>query len=291
MKKGFSKEVKIGIAFVVCIFVLYYGINFLKGINIFKPANSYLVVFDDVTDLTLSTPVSINGFQIGLVHSMELDANNKIVATINLNKGVKIAKDSRVKLDVSMLGNATILIEENPVKNSFYSPGDTLYGERVKGLMDAGADLVPQIAILLPKIDSIMSSLQIIAGNPAIARSLENMEAITANLASSSADLSSFMKKDLPRLSNTMGSIASNVDGVTKKFNSMDLVSTYNSVDSTLKNVQHLSTKLLDKNNSLGLLLNDRQLYDSLNVTIGNASLLLQDVKENPKRYINLKVF
>ena len=71
-----SKEVKIGIAFVIAIFLLYYGISFLKGINIFKSSNSYIVVFDDVTGLTQATPVTLNGFKVGLVSSMKLDPND-----------------------------------------------------------------------------------------------------------------------------------------------------------------------------------------------------------------------
>lgn len=291
MKKKLSKEVKIGVAFVVSIFVLYYGINFLKGVNIFKPTNSYIVVFDDVTSLSLSTPVTINGFQVGLVHSMELDSKNQVVTIINLNKGLHIPKGSRLKLDVSMLGNATILIEENPVKDAFYTSNDTIYGERVKGLLDAGATLGPQVGAMIPKIDSLLISLNTLMANPAIGQSLENMEVITANLATSSAHLNSFLAKDLPGMTHKMNSIASNVDGMTSKLNSLDIVSTYNAVDSTMKNVQHLSNKLVDKDNSLGLLLNDKELYENLNSTLSNASLLLEDVKENPSKYINVKVF
>lgn len=92
-------------------------------------------------------------------------------------------------------------------------------------------------------------------------------------------------------MTNNMTAVSSDLAGVTGQLKSMDLASSYKSIDSTLKNVQDLSSKLNGKDSSLGLLLNDRALYDSLSVTMGNASLLLKDVKENPSRYINVKVF
>lgn len=296
MKKLASKEIKIGIAFIACLFILYFGINFLKGINVFKPSNSYIVLFDDVSGLTLSSPVLVNGYQVGLVYSMQLSSNGKeVVTTLNLNEGVRIPKDSKVKLDVSPLGGATIIIEQNPLRNEFISPQDTIRGEKVHGMLDAiSKDMIPQVNQLLPKIDSILSGLRILVNSPALTQSVNNMERITSNLETSTAQLNNLvgtLNKDVPAITKNLTTVSNDVADVTKQFKSMDFVKTYNSVDSTLHNVQHLSNKLNEKNNSLGLLLNDRQLYDSLNVTVGNASLLLKDIKENPSRYINVKVF
>ncbi|MFV0468158.1 MAG: MlaD family protein [Dysgonomonas sp.] len=296
MKKLASKEIKIGIAFIACLFILYFGINFLKGINVFKPSNSYIVLFDDVSGLTLSSPVQVNGYPVGLVYSMQLSSDGKnIITTLNLNEGVRIPKDSKVKLDVSPLGGATIIIEQNPLRNEFISPQDTIRGEKVHGMLDAiSNDMIPQVNQLLPKIDSILSGLQILVNSPALTQSVNNIERITSNLETSTAQLNNLvgtLNKDVPVITKNLNTVSGDVANVTKQFKSMDFVKTYNSVDSTLHNVQQLSNKLNEKNNSLGLLLNDRQLYDSLNVTVGNASLLLKDIKENPSRYINVKVF
>ena len=296
MSKIASKEVKIGIAFIISIIILYFGINFLKGVNIFKPTNTYVVVFDDVTGLTLSSPVFVNGYQVGLVHSMHLTENNdKVVTILNLNKGVHIPKDSKIKLDVSMLGGATIIIEQNPLSNDFVSSTDTIYGVREQGMLDAiSKDMLPQVSALLPKVDSILVGLQNIVNDPALGQSINNIEQITRNLQASTQQLNAMMvnlNKDVPKITNQLGSITSDVAGLSSQFNSIDLVTSYNSIDSTLQNIQTLSNKLNEKDNSLGLLLNDRGLYDSLNVTIGNASDLLKDIKENPSKYINVKVF
>lgn len=291
-----SKEVKIGMGFIIAIFLLYYGISFLKGINIFKPANSYMVVFDDVAGLSQSTPVTLNGYQVGLVSSMELDPHNpkRVVTHLNMDKGVKIPKGSKMLLDVSLLGSATVIMEPNPYTEEHVSPSDTIIGIRKKGMMDAAGSMVPQIEQLLPKIDSILTGIQTLVNSPALTQSLADVNQITGDLAKSTKQLNSMMvtlNKDVPTITGNLSKVSNDLTGVSKQFNEMDLTSTYKSVDSTMKNIQHLSSKIATKDNSLGLLLNDRQLYDSINSTIGNASLLLKDVRENPSRYINVKVF
>ena len=291
-----SKEVKIGVAFVIAIFILYYGISFLKGINIFKPSNSFMVVFDDVAGLTQATPVTLNGFQVGLVSSMELDSkhNNKVITYLDMGKGVKIPKGSKMILDVSVLGSATIMMETNPYTQEYVSNTDTIIGIRNKGMMDAAGNMLPQVQNLLPKIDSILIGINTLVNSPALAQSLADMNQITSDLAKTTKQLNSMMatlNKDVPTITGNLSQVSTDLTGVSKQFNQIDLAATYKSVDATMKNIESLSVKMNSKESSLGLLLNDRQLYDSLNATIGNASLLLKDVKENPSRYINVKVF
>ncbi len=297
MKKAFSKEVKIGIGFVVALFLLYTGINFLKGINIFKPANSYTVIFDDVTGLTLSTPVILNGYQVGLVYSMELDQdkNDKVAVVLNLDKGVKITKGSKIKLDVSLMGSATVIIDKNPETEELYSSSDRIPGIRQLGMMESMSQTVlPQVGNLIPKIDSILSGVQLLVTNPALTQSLENVTVITSELTAASKQLNQMMavmNRDIPKLSTNMTAVSSDLAQVSGKFKTLDFQKSYQSIDSTLQNIQTLTNKLNSKDNSVGLLMNDRQLYDSLVSTMGNASLLLKDVKENPSKYINVKVF
>lgn len=292
MKKGIGKEVKIGIAFIIAVFILYFGISFLKGVNIFKPANSYQVEFNDVTSLTVSSPVLLNGYTIGLVNSMELDPeNNNVIVTLNLNKGIKIPVGSEFKVDASLLGSATVLMI--PAKNTgqFYTSEDMIKGSKMVGMMDAVAGALPQVVSLLPKLDSILMSVQVLVSNPALTSSLENMDAITGSLKQSSVQLNQLMSvlnKDVPTITSNFADASQNLS---TQINSLDLSKSMNSIESTLKNVELLSKKLNSNDNSVGLLLNDRQLYDSLTTTLGNAAILLKDVKENPSRYINVKVF
>lgn len=291
-----SKEVKIGFAFILAIIILYFGISFLKGVNLFKPTNSYKVVFDDISGLTESTPVTLNGLPIGLVYSMNLNQDNpkQVIAQLNLNKGVKIPKGSKVYLDVSLMGSATVILEPDWNSKEFLDSSDTITGLRKKGLLDTGGSLMPQIETLMPRVDSILIGLQAMANNPALPKTLDNVNEITSELTKSTKQLNQMLasvNKDLPTITNNLSAATSDLAVTTSKIKGMDFQSTYQSIDATLKNIEQLSSKLNSKDNSVGLLLNDRQLYDSLNSTLNNASLLLKDVKENPSKYINVKVF
>lgn len=291
-----SKEFKIGIAFLLAIFLLYYGISFLKGINILKPSNKYIVVFDDVSGLTISAPVTVNGFQVGLVSSMELDPNDpqRVIVYLNMKKDAKIPRNSKMVMDVSLLGTSSIIIEPGAYNEGYITPKDTIQGIRKKGMMDTAGDLAPQLGVLLPKVDSILTGIQALIASPALTNTVTNLDQTMANLNSVTADLAKASKQlntTMNALNKDIPAITGNLATTTNKINNLDLESTYQSLDATMKNIELLSAKLTTKDNSLGLLLNDRQLYDSINSTMNNASLLLKDVKENPKKYINVKVF
>ncbi|HCO66270.1 MAG TPA: MCE family protein [Dysgonomonas sp.] len=291
-----TKEVKIGIAFILALIILYVGINFLKGVNIFKPTNSYIVVFDNVSGLTLSTPVLLNGYQVGLVSSMELDVNNnnRINVEINLNKGVRVPKGSILKLDVSIMGSGYLILQQPQTVTDYYASGDKIPGVRNKGALEAVSSVLPDAKNLLPKVDSILTSVQVLMSNPALNQSIDNMGVITTELARTSREINGLLaqlKRDLPRLTEDVTTITGNLATTTDQLKTVDIEATYRSIDATLKNIEQLSTKLNSNDNSLGLLLNDKSLHDSLSMTLGNASLLLQDVRENPSKYINVRVF
>jgi phospholipid/cholesterol/gamma-HCH transport system substrate-binding protein len=249
-----------------------------------------------VAGLSQSAPITLNGFQVGLVSSMGLNPANlkEVIVYASMDKGIQIPKGSKMLLDVSVLGSATIMMETNPYTKEYLSPGDTIKGDKVKGMLDAAGTMLPQVEQLIPKIDTILVGLQTLVNDPALSRSLKNIDQITSNLAQSTNQLNAMMgalNKDVPAITGNLDKMSADLSSVSGKVNRMDLEATYQSMDSTMKNIQDISVKLASKDNSLGLLLNDRQLYDSINRTISNASLLLKDVRKNPSRYINVKVF
>lgn len=291
-----TKEIKIGIAFIIAIFLLYFGISFLRGINLFTPANTYNVVFDDVAGLTASTPITINGLEVGKVYSIQLDENNprRVLTKINMNKGIDIPIGSKFVLDVQMLGGAVIYLKVNYDSNNYYTGSDTIVGTRHKGALDSASDLIPEFAGLIPKLDSILTGIQVLVNDSSLVKSVKDVNTITNNLAQSTQALNVMLtnlNKDVPTITSNLATSTGNLSKLSNDLQTMDLVSTYQSVDSTMKNIQYLSSKLTTKDNTIGLLLNDKQMYDSINSTISNASQLLKDVKDNPQRYINVKVF
>ena len=291
-----KKEVKIGIAFVIALFIIYFGINFLKGINVFKPANSYTVVFTDVSGLLVADAVTINGLKIGQVLSLNLNPDDPktVLVNIHLDKDVKVPLGSKVLLDAGMLSGSSLIIEPQQGVTEYYTQDDLIPGEKKSGLMDAAARVVPKLENLLPRLDSILSNVEQLTGDPALKQTLNNINTLSGELAGSSRQVNSLLttlNKDLPMISKNLVSTTGNIEQFSHQVRGIDLVATFNKIDTTMANVQYMSGKFRSSDNSIGLLLNDKKLYEDLNRTLENASFLLEDVKLNPSRYINVKVF
>ena len=110
MKTNLSRNVIIAITFIVSLALLIFGINFLKGVNIFKKQNTYTAVFDDVLGLNVSSPVYINGFQIGLVNSINMiqESPLKFGVEIRLDNGFRVKKGSRAEFGADLLGGSSL---------------------------------------------------------------------------------------------------------------------------------------------------------------------------------------
>lgn len=309
MKASSKRNILIGFTVLVSIFLLYWGIEYLKGANIFKPSNFYYAQFDKIDALTVSSPVNVNGFKVGQIREINYDySTNKIIVEMSLDKEMKIPEGSTVSMVASMLGNAVLDITLSQAK-TYYKVGATIPTVTQESLMDkVGNDLMPQVTMMVPKIDSLLSNVNHITGNPAIYTSVSRLDKITAELAKSSKELSKLMARlnsTVPAMANHVDGVVTNMDGLTtdlKKtsenlndltysLKNMPLDSTMNRINATLANIQNLSAQLNNKNSSLGMLLNDQQLYNNANGAIASLDSLLQDIKKNPKRYITIKVF
>ena len=294
MSKKFSKEIIIGFVTILSLVLLYIGVNYLKGINMFKPANYFYVSCTNVKDISISTPVFVEGFKIGLVRSIEYDYSsvNKIMLEISLDEGMKINKGSYVSIGSTLLSGAELNIILNTFSGEYLKPGDILEG-RIKGGMMSSVedDILPAVADMLPKLDSILIGLQALVNNPALSQSLNNLEKTTKHLESSSIQLNSFLRKDVPEISAGLKMTTSNLSIFSENLNKLELEQSINNLNSTLGNLNGLTLKLNSTDNSLGLLLNDSLLYINLNRTMENASGLLFDVKQNPKKYVRFSLF
>ena len=144
---------------------------------------------------------------------------------------------------------------------------------------------------MMPKMDSILGSLNKLLADPALANTLHNAEQLTASLSAASSQLDKLMHTDVPQLTENINAVTSNLRTISDNLKDVDYASTILKVDSTLANVRLLTEKLNRKDNTLGLLMNDSSLYQNLNATSANAASLLQDLKEHPKRYVHFSLF
>lgn len=294
MKKWFGKESKIALSVLVSILILYVGINYLKGINVMKPANYYYVQFPSVGGLAQSAPVTIDGYKVGLVQEIvyDYDTNQTIKALLNLDKKLKIPVGSRVYLETDMLGTSSVVIALNPHVSEYYKHGALLQGEVKSGLMQSlQSELLPQVAMLLPKLDSILSGLQTLVNDPALVSSVKRIDHITANLEQSSTQLSGMMQNDLPEILDNVQGITAQINQFSDTLNTLPLQSTMASVQKSSYNLQQITSRLTSPDNSLGLLLNDRALYDRANSVLGSVDSLMIDLRLNPKRYVHFSLF
>ena len=291
--KYITKEVRIGIAGIIALGELVYCINYLKGINMFKPSSYFYVKFKNVNGLAKSSPVFADGVRVGIVRDIYYDYNQaeNVVVEVELDTELRIPKGSSAELTSELMGGVRmdILLANNPREK--YAIGDTIPGKLNNGMMESVAALMPQIEQMLPKLDSIMTSLNTILGDQSIPATLHSVEKMAANLEVTSGQLKVLMGRDIPQLTGKLNTLGDNFISISDNLKKIDYANTFNEIEQTLANVKIVTEKLNSKNNTAGLLLNDPQLYNNLNATTANAASLLEDLKEHPKRYVHFSLF
>lgn len=291
--KYITKEVKIGIAGLAALCILIYGMNYLKGIHLFKPSSYFYVQFQNVNGLTKSSPVFADGFRVGIVRDLIYDYTQpgKVIAEIDVDPELRIPKGSSAELTSDMLGGIkmTLLLANN--QRERHEVGDTLPAKLNNGVMEKAAAMVPQVEKMLPKLDSILSSLNTLLADPALPATLHNVEQLTGSMAVTSRKLEQLMSNDIPQLTSKLNTIGDNFATISSNMKDVDFSAAMQKVDATLANVKSLTDKLGSTDNTVGLLLNDPSFYQNLNATAANAATLLEDLKAHPKRYVHFSIF
>lgn len=294
--KFFTKEVKIALVAIVGIVVLFYGLQFLKGLNVFSNDDSYYVAFDDVSGLSASSPVYANGYKVGVVKEISYDyrPGGKIVAVVGLDKQLRLPQGSRAEIASDLLGNIKInlVLSDDPIH--MVGRGDTIPGGAQLGLMSKVGDMLPAIEQIIPKLDSIMTSLNLLLADPALRNTLHNVEGMTGNLNATSSELRSLsasLNRDVPGLMGKANGVLDNTEKLTSQLSAVDVAATMAKVNQTLANVEQMTQKLNSNEGTLGLLMRDATLYNNLSATAADADSLLIDFKAHPKRYIHFSVF
>lgn len=276
--KYITKEVRIGIAGIIALCVLVYGINYLKGINMFKPSSYFYVKFKNVNGLAKSSPVFADGVRVGIVRDIYYDYNQaeNVVVEVELDTELRIPKGSSAELTSELMGGVRmdILLANNPREK--YAIGDTIPGKLNNGMMESVAALMPQIEQMLPKLDSIMTSLNTILGDQSIPATLHSVEKMAANLEVTSGQLKVLMGRDIPQLTGKLNTLGDNFISISDNLKKIDYANTFNEIEQTLANVKIVTEKLNSKDNTVGLLLNDPQLYNNLNATTATQQVCLK---------------
>jgi phospholipid/cholesterol/gamma-HCH transport system substrate-binding protein len=294
-----SNETKIGALTAIAITLLILGFNFLKGKDLFEHSKKIYAVFRNVEGMEVSNAVRIHGLQIGSV--FEINETDKdiqgIVVTINLKKNVNIPKNSIAVINSGLISSSSIVINKGDSKD-FLADGDTLLTQdrlnpivaRLNGTLESLDSLVEVIGSMFdPKtknnftsmfahLAASSASLQILLNTQtgALARSLNNVDSFTGNLARNNEHIN--------------GTLA-NLEKTTDKLSNAKIAETVESIQSTMNELKATIGKMNSSNGSLGLLLNDKKLYQNLESTTRSLNILLDDFRVHPKRYVNISVF
>lgn len=296
MKFKFSRELWIGALVIATVAVLYFGVNYLKGINIFNPTNYYYVKFDRVNGLSVSSPITIKGYKIGLIKDIIYnydDPKDGVVVVLQVDDDLRIPVNSQAVLTAELLGGANVSLNLNAEMNGvFYKKGDTIPSFIDDGIMaTVTAEIMPRVQSIVPQLDSLLVSLKLIAGDQAIQKSLGNIQRLTANLESASVSLNGLMKNDVPVIMKNVNTITTDFSKVSANLSHVDFQATMKRVDNTLANLQTITDKVNRGEGTVGMLLNDKTLYNNLANTAGSANELLIDLKANPKRYVQFSLW
>jgi len=304
-----SNETKVGVLAVVALALLIIGFNFLKGKNVFSHSSNIYAVFSDLGSLEKSNQVKINGLPIGTVYTLNQKDKDisGIVVTINLTRDVNIPKNSVAYISAALVGSSYINVEKGDSKE-YLKEGDTLLTRVDNGFF---GDVKSQLSPALIKIKDVVDSLKLVLGgiNKILDPNVKgNITQILLNLKEASGSLKSLVNsKDGPlfetlgNASSVTGNLKKNNDSITaliananqlaKKFNSLPLTQTLDSVKGALSELKQTLAKVSSPNGTIGALINDKQVYNKLHSTIASAELLLDDIRVHPKRYVNISVF
>ncbi len=298
------------------LFALVWGLNFLKGLNLFKVEKKYNVIFEKVGGLENSTRVMLNGFQVGQVESVEFNTT-----TFNIHVGIVLSENIRIPLksvarivssDLMGTKQVQLILYDTTAYHNF---GDTLLPAIEKELREeVNAQIYPlrkKAQELMMSFDSILIGVQAVFTKNTqeqIAEIFQNINKTIGSLEMVTLELSDFVHEEKGNISN----IIQNVDSIsltlannTGKMNvifenlavfsdsltKVDLASTIHEADLAFKNVREISDKINNGEGSLGLLLNDTKLYTNLDKATKELELLLTDLRENPKRYVHVSMF
>lgn len=285
----YAREIKVGILAAVCLFLLIFGLNFLKGVNIFSPTNSYHGVFYNLHGLEEQAAVYIRGHRVGQVDAIHYDftADSAFTVDLSIRKDIALPQGtSLVLISDGLLGGMAVELQFPEMTNgnvAVVEKGAYLPTAYVPGIMEAlKGDLMAHIDQAILSVDSLVASLQEQVNGGHIKSSLLNVDRITSDLTTVSADLKQVMNNQMPRIVNNADTALANLNTIVADIKSADLAGTVARVDTAVDNVNALVTEVRKPITPL---------MQHIDATVISADSLLVDLKAHPKRYVHFSLF
>jgi len=305
-----TKTSKIGIWVVICLTILIWGINFLKGRDIFRTETIYYARYKDVAGLTASTAVALNGFKIGYVREIYFakDLSGDLIVKLAIYNNFPLPLGTTAEIASTDLLGSRIVKMDLGNSTQKYLPNDTLKSMTEVDLKQQVSEQIAPIKVkaerLLVSLDSILNPVtqhNIKQSIEEIRNTMTHLSTISKNLSevigqqkgtmtstiTNLHDISTNLKTNSGKLNHIINNFSSFSDSLSK----IELNRTLNNLNSSLSNMDMILKKINSAEGSLGLLVNDPALYQNLNSSSDNLNKLLVDFRENPKRYVHFSAF
>lgn len=312
-----SREFKIGFFVVTICLVVFWGINFLKGKDIFSRKTDFYAVYNQVNGLASNSPVYVSGLKVGQVNDIYFlpDGSGNIIVKFSVNTNIKIPKNSTASIfNADIMGSKAIEINFS-VNKQLAEDGDTLNSITQESIQEQVyvklRPLVVKTENILQSVDTILTSLQKVLNNQTqdnliksfdgIRNTINNLEQATGLIDTLLIDNKSQISSILNNFNSISGNIKNNntqLSNIIKNFSAIsdsiamsNFTNTINNANKTLADLSSIINKVKKGEGSAGLLLNNDSLYLNLQKSSDNLDLLIEDIREHPKRYIHFSVF
>lgn len=298
-----SREIKTAILVIASILLFIWGYSFLKGRDLLNNYKTFYVVYDNVEGLAPSAPVTISGLVVGKINSITLrESDARLVVELNLKSDFPISRSSVVNIyEPGLIGGKQIQIIPNLEDRNMAETGDTLTGRIVPGLTAlVGEKLTPlqeKVERTIVSADSVLTNLNKVLDAKTRANlrsSIANLNATLTEFNAASKNVNGMLAENRPKISRTMTNLdnaSANFSKISDTIANADIGKTIRSLENTLAKVNAMITEMESGKGSLGKLINDDALYNNLTKSSRELELLLQDLRLNPTRYINISVF
>jgi len=298
-----AREIKVGILATICVFLLFFGFNFLKGVNIFSPTNSYHGKFFNLHGLEEQAAVYIRGHKVGHVDNIYYDftQDSAFIIDISINKDIMLPAGSQMALvSDGLLGGVAIelqlpekgeLLADNGERETI-PHGAFLPTTYIPGLVESlQGELLAHVDEAVQGVDSLVAELRGQMEGNHLKSTLHNVERISGDLTNVSTDLKHLMNNQVPRIVNNADTAVANLNTIVADLRTADLKATVARVDTAVDGVNALIADVRSEEGTIGQLLYNKSLYNHIDATVVSADSLITDLKANPWRYVQISVF
>lgn len=297
----YTREIKVGVLAVICVFLLFYGFNFLKGVNIFSPTNSYHGVYTNLHGLEEQASVFIMGHKVGQVDRLHYDftKDSAFTVDISIRKDIVLPEGTSLALRADgLLGGMALELlfpedaTEKLQQQALIAHGATLPTVYIPGIVEnLQNELIAKIANAVEQVDTLVAQLNGQLEGDHLKSTLANVDRISGDLTDVSGDLRRIMNTQVPGIVNNADTAIANLNTVIADIKAADLKATVARVDTAIEGVNAVVADVRAQKGTLGQLIYNKSLYNHVDATVISADSLLTDIKAHPKRYVHFSVF